>query len=480
MGKTLGTTRAQRRSSPLSREPNTYGEGRARTAEKAQCWMLTLNLKDPESAEARIALNVFNAACQVRPCTFAVFQPEVGEQGTYHIQAYVELENKKTLKFVKDHFGQRVHAEVRRGTQEEAIAYCTKEDTRVEGMEPKRFGTPMKPNKNGGTRGSRTDWQACHTQLQAGDSVLNTLLAQPALTPYIGAISKFKHLIDQSKPRHGKPDVLVLYGDPGTGKTRTAFSMCGVDDYFALPSDSKEIWFDGYDPQQHKTLILDEFTGAKMPLTFLNQLLDRYNLRLPTKGAHVMCQFERVIITSNFAPKEWYRKKEECLPALMRRIDTLVELRVYDQVQDSENPRPLTMARTLHVTVHSGRFNRRFLAQHSHFELCTCTTQQCRSNEASLAEDPSSDEEPPESQEPRDELRSTQVITRRRVSGPLQPGTVDLFSASDDDGPQPLLKGRKQPLRRFSSGSSGSSADSSEDDDSSSGDSGSGSLSFEE
>lgn len=468
MSKKLGTVAAKRkaaRANPLSTPAAKYSESRSN--EKAQCWMLTLNCKDPRSPEARISMERFNAACQVSPCTYAVFQPEQGEQGTYHLQAYVELKKKFSLSQIKEHFGSRVHAEIRRGTQAEAIAYCTKEDTRVPDGEIKTYGTPMKANVNGGTRGSRTDWQRAHDSLKSGASILKTLEDQPALTPFISAISKFKHLVDQSTPRTWKPEVIVLYGDPGTGKTRCAFEMCGDDDYFCLPSDSKDLWFDGYDPRQHKTLILDEFTGSKMPATFWNQICDRYQLRLPTKGAHTMCMFERVIITSNFAPSQWWTNKNSVVTshdAMMRRIDTLVEIRVgpnaYREIELSEAQEVLA-PRVLHVTVHQGTFNRQFLAENSPFPICSCENQDCRSNDASLQSDDDpiviSDEEDEPDPPPRLVSKGKRIV----------PDSED----EDSEHSRSRLSGRKAPFAHSSSESSSSSDEHSDSD--------SGSLSYD-
>ena len=78
---------------------------------------------------------------------YLVYQIEQGENGTPHFQGYVEFKTRTALSVVKQLLGgDRVHVERRRGTQEEAIAYCKKADTRVEG--PWEYGTP-KANQQG-------------------------------------------------------------------------------------------------------------------------------------------------------------------------------------------------------------------------------------------------------------------------------------------------------------------------------------------
>lgn len=76
-----------------------------------------------------------------------MFQAEVGEEtNTPHFQGYVEWKQKKTFTAAKALLGgDKVHLEARRGTQQQAIDYCSKEDTRVDG--PWYHGTPKKQPK---------------------------------------------------------------------------------------------------------------------------------------------------------------------------------------------------------------------------------------------------------------------------------------------------------------------------------------------
>jgi len=74
--------------------------------------------------------------------TFAVWQLECGEEGTMHYQGYLECSGKRSFSAIQAVPGfEGCHLEVRRGTQGQAIAYCTKDDdTRVDG--PWRHGEP--------------------------------------------------------------------------------------------------------------------------------------------------------------------------------------------------------------------------------------------------------------------------------------------------------------------------------------------------
>jgi len=74
-------------------------------------------------------------------CSYAIWQLEKGENGTSHYQFYVELSSRQRLSYWKKNL-KRAHVEVRRGKQAEAIAYCSKLETRLDG--PWIHGEPQK------------------------------------------------------------------------------------------------------------------------------------------------------------------------------------------------------------------------------------------------------------------------------------------------------------------------------------------------
>lgn len=80
-----------------------------------------------------------------------------------HYQGYVELVDKLSIKQVKSIFDNNaLHLEIRRGTQQQAIDYCTKSDTRVD--EPVHYGEPKKP-------GRRTDLDEILSDVRDGATV---------------------------------------------------------------------------------------------------------------------------------------------------------------------------------------------------------------------------------------------------------------------------------------------------------------------
>lgn len=84
-------------------------------------WIFTLNNYTEEDLEH------FKNLSDV--ITYVIFGREVGDNGTPHLQGYLELKTRRRMRGVKELLCERVHLEVARGTQEENKKYCSKQDT---------------------------------------------------------------------------------------------------------------------------------------------------------------------------------------------------------------------------------------------------------------------------------------------------------------------------------------------------------------
>lgn len=79
--------------------------------------------------------------------TYYVWKPEIcPETGKKHWHVYIEFTEKKVLSGVKKVFNDsQIHCEPRKGTQEQAIAYVLKEETKA--GDPVSWGTKKKQGK---------------------------------------------------------------------------------------------------------------------------------------------------------------------------------------------------------------------------------------------------------------------------------------------------------------------------------------------
>ena len=141
----------------------------------------------------------------------AYFSLKSHREGTYHLQGYAEFEKQVSLAAVRKHFGDGVFAQIARGTPDQCIRYCSKEDSRVDGGETVRFGKPMEINEKGGTSGSRTDWKDAIEMLDANALPVTVIRKHPHMLPCVRALHHFRTEILREQVRHRKTEVLVLW-----------------------------------------------------------------------------------------------------------------------------------------------------------------------------------------------------------------------------------------------------------------------------
>lgn len=237
--------------------------------------------------------------------TYMVVQREkCPETGKLHWQGYAEMKRQFGMKMLKNIFGATTHLEGRLGSQGDAIAYCTKTDTRHSG--PWYFGSPKR-------QGKRTDLEDMFTNIDNGSTIKSLAQGNPVLwSRAYKALHAYKQLVQ--KPRNWKTIVTCYWGATGTGKTRKAHEE-NPDAWFKPPGP----WFDTYDGQ--KKVIWDDFEENEVSLSLFLRLTDRYPLLLPVKGAFVNWVPTELYITSNTNPREWYGGN----PAVIRRLDNIVE-----------------------------------------------------------------------------------------------------------------------------------------------------------
>jgi len=112
----------------------------------------------------------------------------------------------------------------------------------------------------------------------------------------------------------------VYWGEAGCGKTRKAVEE--NPDHYILTTDGEgKVWFDGYAGE--KTLILDDFYGG-IKYSYLLRLLDGYKCRLEVKGSFTYAMWDKIIITSNKPPNDWYH--HGLTPALKRRLTKTTQM----------------------------------------------------------------------------------------------------------------------------------------------------------
>lgn len=260
---------------------------------------------------------------------YIAYSLEEGENGTPHFQGFVLFINPRTLLGVKRlAFFNRAHLEIMNGTFQQNLTYITKAPLSFH-----EFG--QRPE----AQGKRNDLEEVKNKIMSeGLTYDDCLLEYPMICArYPKYVRQIVALRNKKKAREARTKnkrkrVYVLWGKPGTGKTRFVYDHHPIEDIYTLTfgdGSSNSLWFDDY--QGEKILLLDDFYG-NIKYNYLLRLLDNYPMRVQEKGSFNYLNFKYIYITSNKRPSKWYdRAKIPDQGALVRRIGGIVHLKKSSQ-----------------------------------------------------------------------------------------------------------------------------------------------------
>lgn len=245
---------------------------------------------------------------------YCIYQEEVGESGTPHLQGYLMFERQLYMTQLQKLDGlEGAHFEVAKGSVADNVRYCSKDEGRLGG--PYEHGA----RPEGPTQGARNDLMAVKRAIDAGTTT-ETLYEEHFKE--MVRHSKFFHAYKRFKTpqRNHQMTVFLFIGSAGTGKTRTATTLASMlgTVFMVPPTKGSGLYWDDYDQQD--TVIIDEMDGNRMSPTFFNLLLDRYPLTVPVHGgAGHQFNSKNIIICTNYHPKYWWKTKPN-MDAIWRRI----------------------------------------------------------------------------------------------------------------------------------------------------------------
>lgn len=237
-------------------------------------------------------------------CKYMIYGKEIAPtSGTPHLQGYVQFRANKRLSWVKK-LNSNCHWEVAIADAHCNTAYCSKErDVTTRGVLPK---TPSQKGQD-----EKERWIQIIAHAKAG-----TLEEHDPKVYY-----NSERTAERLHARYGivkgyEKTVKVYWGATGTGKSHDAWEEAGE---LAYGKDPRTKWWDGYHDQEN--VVIDEFRGT-IDISHMLRWLDKYPVRVETKGSTTPLKVIRVWITSNLHPKDWYPDlDQETKDALMRRLE---------------------------------------------------------------------------------------------------------------------------------------------------------------
>ncbi len=257
---------------------------------------------------------------------FMIFQEErCPTTGRLHFQVYAELNSRMGYTSVQRLFGAGCHVERRIATQLQAIAYVTKEDTRVPGGLSGSVGTPRVPRGHP-TSSISKGFQIMAGRIQDGEAFDVVMHDNPGVAAmYPGQLATF--YIKQKGQRDWPMDVHIFVGPTGTGKSSLA-KQENPGAYWGSWPEGDIWWWQEYTGQE--CVVLDDYYG-QLKMTKLMELLDRHHMRVSVKYGSAEMVSSKVVITTNVDPKDWFQyvKMERRLP-LERRIREFARGKIFD------------------------------------------------------------------------------------------------------------------------------------------------------
>lgn len=248
---------------------------------------------------------------------YILYQGEVAASGLYHFQGYLQFSVPLARSTVKNYLHEKAHVEPRLGSHDQAVGYCTKEDTRVDG--PWSRGSPVS-DKNQGKRNDLADF---YDKVKSGQSDLELADHNFALfSRTFRAVDRIRLACTQ--PRSFKTSVVLLYGPSGTGKTSWVHKHARGE-IFHKPKDG---WWNGYTGQPN--VLLDDMADW-LPYQMLLDISDRYPVNVPQKlGPPVVFNSRTIYITCVRGPRQWGYSVYSLIE-FYRRVDIVY---VFDQSFD--------------------------------------------------------------------------------------------------------------------------------------------------
>lgn len=202
------------------------------------------------------------------------------------------------------------HIENAKGNETQNIAYCTKEESRIDG--PYEIGDRAQPGK-------RKDIDTVREMVKAGKRIREIA---DVVSSYQGLRFASEFIKLQPVPEREAPIIFWCHGSTGGGKTRWAYEMAKniCVNVCSILGTSKSIYFDPYVDESY--VLFDDFRPSRMPFNMLLNLTDRYPTKVRVLYGCVNWIPQVIVFTCPYDIRECFKNRcDEDVGQLIRRVE---------------------------------------------------------------------------------------------------------------------------------------------------------------
>ena len=271
------------------------------TSGRSRHWIGTLN-------NPTITVEELSAKCKAAGAISFAGQYEMGEQGTKHIQWYVNFKETKTLAMIKKKIV-ACHLEVCKSPID-AWNYCMKDATRWGDKPPVTFGEPPKPRLN--VKGDRKKFNEIIIEKGIVHAVDEGLIKITDVTKATAGLELYK-LLKAAPKDLDRLENYWFWGPTGTGKSSGARQKF-PNSY--IKSHNK--WWDGYDGED--SVIIDDVNkkDEKWMGPMLKTWADHYPFKAEFKGGSSVIRPKHIVVTSNWSMDDMFTEQNDREPLKRR------------------------------------------------------------------------------------------------------------------------------------------------------------------
>lgn len=297
-------------------------------------WQLTINNPVPKGfTHDRIKEIVGGMKSVIYWC----MADEIGEEGTPHTHVYLHGRGGIRFSTLKKNFD-GAHFEMAKGTAAQNMEYVSKtgkwadtkkKETSLPGTFEEFGEMPIE------RQGRRNDLDDLYCMIKDGYSNFQILEAMPESILNIDKLDKIRQTIIQERFKDicRELEVYYIWGDTGTGKTRSIMEQYGFSNVYRVTDYAHP--FDNYHEQD--VMVFEEFRSGFTIREMLNYL-DIYPLELPCRYANKFACYTKVFIVSNIPldkqfPNVQYEEPATWL-AFLRRIKAVIHFKPYSRTSE--------------------------------------------------------------------------------------------------------------------------------------------------